>query len=152
MAGTRYYLGGGIGSGKSAAGLHFSELGAVVLSGDDAGREVLAPGTPETAVVLRRWPEAKSGDGGIDRRVLGRIVFRDAGELAALERITGSGIRARLVADADSRGAAIVMVEVPVLRDFAGPEWPWIVVDAPDDQRVARATRRGGGMSGMSDR
>lgn len=143
----RFYLGGGIGSGKSAAAAWFRTLGAVVISGDDAGREVLASGTAETAAVLRRWPDAATPEGSLDRQALGRIVFRDAGELAALETITGPGIRSRLMAAAESHPDAVVMVEVPVLRDFAGAEWPWIVVDAPEGLRMARAIQRGSGMS-----
>lgn len=143
----RFYLGGGIGSGKSAAGACFRALGAVVLSGDDAGREVLAPGTAETAAVLRRWPEAMTPDGTIDRPALGRIVFADPVQLAELEAITAPGIRARLLTAAAAHPDGIVLVEVPVLREFAGTGWPWVVVDAPDELRVARAVPRGRGMS-----
>ena len=35
------------------------------------------------------------------------------------------------------------MVELPVLRDLPGRGWPWIVVDAPDDLRIARTVARG---------
>ncbi len=140
LVNPRFYLGGGIGSGKSAAGEVFAALGAVVLSGDDAGREVLAPGTEAMAAVLRRWPEV--GRAADPRAALGRIVFADPVELTALEEITAPGIRSLLAAQADAHPDAVVLVEVPVLRDVVGREWLWIVVDAPGDVRLARALQR----------
>ena len=143
----RFFLGGGIGSGKSAAAAHFVSFGAVVVSGDEAGRRVLAPGTSETAAVTARWPEAVDASGGIDRSALGRIVFADAAQLRELEGITGPGIRRVIVAAVDAHPGDIVLVEVPVLRDLIGRGWPWIVVDAPDATRIERTIARGGGMS-----
>lgn len=147
MAGTRFYLGGGIGAGKSEAATFFRALGAVVLSGDDAGREVLAPGTAETIAVVQRWPEVTAPDGTIDRTALGRIVFSDPAQLGELEAITEPGIRARLLSAAAAHPDAIVLVEVPVLHEFAGTDWPWIVVDAPEELRLARTVQRGRGMA-----
>ncbi len=138
----RFYLGGGIGSGKSAAGEILASFGAVVLSGDDAGRQVLAPGTPETAAVLARWPEAASGKGIIDRTALGAIVFADPVALAELEAITAPGIAARLMRAVADHTDSIVLVEVPVLRDVAGAGFPWVVVDAPEALRLHRALER----------
>ena len=142
MAG-RFFLGGGIGSGKSAAGIVFESLGAIVLSGDDAGREVLGVGTPETAAVLQRWPEVALPEGVIDRRALGALVFADAAQLAELEAITAPGIKSRLSAEVDRHPDSVVLVEMPVLRDLVGRGWPWIVVDAPDPVRFERAVARG---------
>jgi dephospho-CoA kinase len=149
----RYYLGGGIGSGKTAAGAILTSLGAVGLSGDDAGRQVLAPGTPETAAVLRRWPEVAAADGSIDRSALGRVVFADAAALTELEAITAPGIAERLMRSVAAHPTDLVLVEVPVLRRVAGAGWPWIVVDAPEELRLARALARdpGRGETGIRD-
>jgi dephospho-CoA kinase len=140
---ARYYLSGGIGAGKSAAGAILSTLGAVVLNGDDAGRDVLSPGTAETAAVLQRWPQVTAARGAIDRRALGAIVFADPAQLAELEAVTAPGITARLRTMVDAHPDEIVLVEVPVLRDLAEQGWPRVVVDAPDDVRLARAIARG---------
>jgi dephospho-CoA kinase len=150
---NRYYLGGGIGSGKSTVARLLADLGAVALSGDDAGREVLAPGTRETAAVLVRWPTVASADGSIDRTSLGRIVFADAAALAELEAITAPGIAERLLRAVAGHPAATVLVEVPVLRQVAGAGWPWIVVDAPEDLRLQRVMARNPdiGESGIRD-
>ncbi len=138
----QFYIGGGIGSGKSAAAAHFGSYGAVVVSGDDAGRAVLAPGTSETGRVRERWPEAFDSDGVLDRKALGRIVFADAALLGQLEEITTPAIRRLIVAAAEASAEAIVVVEVPVLHDLAERGWPFIVVDAPEAVRIERTISR----------
>lgn len=144
---NRFYLGGGIGSGKSTAAAWFTLHGASLISGDDAGREVLSPGTPEARQVSQRWPEVVDSAGAIDRRALGRLVFADAELLRELEEITGPRIREIVRERAAADTAPVVMVELPVLRDIAGLDWEWIVVDAPDELRMRRTVARGGGMS-----
>ncbi|MBI5157297.1 MAG: dephospho-CoA kinase [Acidimicrobiia bacterium] len=142
--GAAYFLGGGIGSGKSAAARWFRTFGAAAYAGDDAGRAVLAPGTAETARVAARWPSVIGGDGAIDRRALGRLVFADAGQLRELESITATGIARHIREFAQAHGDEVVLIEVPVLRDLAEAGWEWIVVDAPDEVRIERAVARGG--------
>lgn len=143
MAQARFFLGGGIGSGKTAAGEAFAALGATVVSSDDLARAVLAPGSMQTAAVLERWPEVGDGSGAIERGRLGRLVFADPESLAALEAITHPEITRLLTAAVDATPQAVVMVEMPVLRDLPGRGWPWVVVDAPDDLRAERAAGRG---------
>lgn len=138
----RAFLGGGIGSGKSTAGRLLAALGAVVIEADRHGHDVLAPGTPETAAVLHRWPAVVTADGGIDRSALGRIVFGDPGELAALEAITHPGIRRGVLAAVGRHPDRTVVVELPVLSDIVGEPWPWVVVDASDEVRIARVLAR----------
>lgn len=140
----RAVLGGGIGSGKSAAAAVFAELGAVVISADEAGRDVLAPGGPVTAAVADRWPQATLPGGSVDRAALARIVFADPAELHELEQITHPAILdcvARRVQQAWD--APAVVVEIPLPGDWLGPGWSRLVVDAPDDVRVERLLARG---------
>ena len=142
--GTRLFLGGGIGGGKSAAAAQFASLGAVIVSGDDAGRAVLQPGTPETVAVAGRWPGIVDAAGVVDRPALGRIVFADPGQLGELEAITLPGIRHIILTTVEAHPDDVVLVEVPVLRDLTGRGWGWIVVDAPDDLRMERVVARSG--------
>ncbi|HEX9978624.1 MAG TPA: dephospho-CoA kinase [Acidimicrobiia bacterium] len=140
--GTRFLIGGGIGSGKSAAAACFAALGAVILSSDAIGHAVLEPGTPQADEVAVRWPEVVVA-GRIDRRLLGRLVFANPSQLAELEALTHPEITRRLTTLADAVPDDLVMVELPVLRDLPGRGWPWVVVDAPDDLRIARTVARG---------
>ena len=140
---TRVLLSGGIGSGKSAAAAVFADLGAAVISADQAGHRVLEPGGPAEAEVAGRWPEAVVA-GSIDRRALGRIVFSRPGDLADLESITHPAIRSLILAEVEAEGdVPVVIVEVPLPNDFLGPGWVRVVVDAPEDQRIFRLRLRG---------
>ena len=137
----RYLLTGGIGSGKSTAGAIFEALGARDVSSDRLGHAVIAPEGPAFAAAAARFPNAVIG-GEIDRPTLAGLVFSDPEELHALEEITHPAIRAAIdQAIEGERG--VVLVEVPLITDFFGPEWKRIVVDAPTEIRVRRLLDRG---------
>lgn len=141
----RVGLTGGIGSGKSEVARWLVTRGAVVIDADQLAREVVAPGTPGLRAVAERFGAAVlRPDGALDRERLGRVVFADAGELAALNAIVHPLVAARteeLVAAADSD--AIVVYDVPLLveNDLADDFDVVVVVDAPEDVRVARLVR-----------
>jgi dephospho-CoA kinase len=84
-----YILGltGSIACGKTTVGLHLLELGAdVYLDADQVVHELYLPGqplVPELASVF--GPEIVNAAGGIDRTVLGRIVFGNPEKLRLLE-------------------------------------------------------------------
>jgi dephospho-CoA kinase len=137
----RFVLTGGIGSGKSAAASLFRDLGAEVISADEAGHAVLAPGGEAVAAVAERWPDVV-GDAGIDRAALAEIVFADPAELAALEASTHPLIARRVAAAVEASPAEVVMVETPI-PSVVAEGWPRIVVDAPEPLRVERLRRRG---------
>ncbi len=112
-----------------------------MIEADRVGHEVLEPGGAAHPEVVARWPEVVE-DGVIDRRSLGRIVFADPTELADLEAITHPHIR-RIVHDRVDAADGLVLVEVPVPVRWLPDEWPRVVVDVPDGQRVARLLGRG---------
>ena len=141
----RLVIGGGIGSGKSQAGRLLAERGFAVLDSDRVGHSIIEAGHPVARRVAERWPDAVTG-GAIDRRALGRIVFRDRDQLAELEAITHPAIRrgiARWAREAGDRPAA---VEIPILADLVDDSWLWVVIEAPLELRRKRL--RGRGMSG----
>lgn len=114
-----------------------------MFSADEFARRVLAPGTASTLEVIELWPEV-ARDGVIDRARLGRLVFSDPDRLLTLEAITHPATRLSLMeAVAEVSEAEAVVVEMPILRDwFDG--WTTVVIDAPDEIRVARAVARTG--------
>lgn len=139
---THVLLGGGIGSGKSAAAAVFDLLGAAVLSADRAAHRVLEPGGGAAEAVAARWPEAVAGR-HIDRRALAARVFGDPGALAELEALTHPVIARVLAGEVAQAGTRVVVVEMPLPIDLLGPGWRWVVVDAPDDLRLSRLIDRG---------
>ncbi|MEX0826561.1 MAG: dephospho-CoA kinase [Acidimicrobiia bacterium] len=139
----RHLLTGGIGSGKSTAATYFEILGALVVSADRIGHEMIAPGGAAHAAVVERFPSFVV-DGAVDRSRLAAHVFTERGELQALEAITHPAIRAK-IHDIVDGVAGVVMVELPLIGDFLGPGWKRIVVDAPEAVRLERLLARGMG-------
>ena len=105
------------------------------------GHEILERDGAAHAEVVARWPSVVD-DGVIDRRALGRIVFSDQALLTELEAITHPHIR-RIVHERVEAAGGLVFVEVPVPVRWLPEDWPRVVVDVPDDLRVARLLGRG---------
>jgi len=84
----RVALTGGIATGKSYCLQRFAALGASTIDADALAREAVAPGTRGLRAVVGRFGEGILGaDGALDRLALGRLVFADNRERAALEAI-----------------------------------------------------------------
>jgi len=89
-------LTGGIATGKSTVSAMFAHLGARVIDADLLAREVVAPGQPAHAAIVKEFgPEVLQADGYLDRKRLGAIVFADAERRKRLEAITHPAIRQR---------------------------------------------------------
>jgi dephospho-CoA kinase len=143
----RIGLTGGIGAGKSTVAARLADLGAVVVDADRLAREVLEPGTPGLAAVVREFgPQVLTAEGALDRQALAAVAFADDGRRRALESITHPRIAARTAELFDAaRDDAVIVHDVPLLveKDM-GPAYHLVlVVDAPEPVRVARlsATR-----------
>jgi dephospho-CoA kinase len=144
----RVGLTGGIGSGKSTASGRLAELGALVIDSDVLAREVVEPGTPGLAAIRSAFgPEAITPGGGLDRPRLGQIVFADPERLAVLNGIVHPLVRARAAAISAGAGPdSVVVQDVSLLveNNLAADFDLVVVVDAPDEDRVARLTERRG--------
>jgi dephospho-CoA kinase len=136
---VRVLLGGGIGSGKSLAGRRFAACGAAVVDADKLGHEVIEPGGEAYEGVSRRWPSVLT-DSGIDRALLGQIVFGDHEQLRELEAMTHPPIVDRIAAIAGETHDLVV--EIPLMLQIPG-DWTTIYVDAHPDRRIRRAVDRG---------
>src|SRR5690606_16427325 len=72
----RVGLTGGIGSGKSTVAERLASLGAVLVDADKIAREVVEPGTPGHAAVVREFGRGVlAPDGSLDRAALGKVIF-----------------------------------------------------------------------------
>jgi dephospho-CoA kinase len=89
-------LTGGIATGKSTVSTMFAHLGAKVVDADLLAREVVMPGQPAHAAIVKEFGAGVlQEDGSLDRKRLGAIVFADAARRKRLEQITHPAIRAR---------------------------------------------------------
>ena len=156
LAATRVIgLTGGIGSGKSLVAGLLGERGAAVIDADTAAHEVYRPGSEGWhAVVAAFGNEVLDGDGTISRPRLGRIVFSDAAARRTLNGIVHPRVRGLLadrIAHTQRDGAAVVVVEVPLLVEAIRADGGWTriydeiwVVTAPQRQVIDRVLARGG--------
>jgi dephospho-CoA kinase len=143
---------GGVASGKSMVADMFRRLGAEVLDADRVGHEVLRMPAVRAAVGGRWGKDVIGPDGEVNRPALAKIVFAappdGLRELAELERITHPEIRRRLqaeVAELARRGAKMAILDAPVMLKAGWSQLcdALVFVDAPADQRQARAMARG---------
>ena len=134
-------VGGGIGAGKSSVLQVFQEHGFIIISTDDVGRDVLAPGSPTVQDVHRLWPEVVE-DGVVNRQALAGVVFGDPDQLEWLEEITHPEIERRVRVDIDRRTGPMA-IEVPVMKVLRDDTFTRIAVVADHDVRTARAITRG---------
>ena len=143
----RIGLTGGIGSGKSTVAALLAARGAVVVDADRIAREVVEPGTPGLAAVVRAFgPGVLTSDGALDRAALAAIVFADQEARARLDGIVHPLVRARaeeVVAEAPPD--AVVVQDVPLLVETgqAGRYDLVLVVEADLETRLARLVLRG---------
>jgi dephospho-CoA kinase len=141
-------LTGGIGSGKSEVSKRLAARGAVVIDADRMAREVVEPGTPGLARVVAAFGDGVlRPDGSLDREKLGGIVFADPDRLAALNAIVHPLVGERVAAlQSQAPDDAIVVYDVPLLAEnkLAPMYDVVIVVDTPDDVRIARLAEHRG--------
>jgi dephospho-CoA kinase len=146
-------LTGGIASGVTLVAGVFRELGATVIEADQISREVVRPGTAaHRAIVEAFGSHVLASDGTLDRPHLGRIVFENPDARARLNHITHPVIRRqiweRLTEIRRTDPEAVVIVDIPLLLDTAGPETfdldGVIVVSATPDLQMGRMMARDG--------
>jgi dephospho-CoA kinase len=112
-------LTGGIATGKSTVAETLRRLGAEVIDADQLAREVVAPGEPALAEIVREFGDVLQPDGTLDRKKLGAIVFGDTPRREQLEAITHPAIRERFQARLRELEAAgfegLVFFDAPVM-------------------------------------
>ncbi|MDI9469643.1 MAG: dephospho-CoA kinase [Bacillota bacterium] len=140
---------GGIGCGKSTVAALFREWGLEVLDADAMSHALTAAGGAAVdEVALAFGEDMRASDGGIDRRKLAALVFRDKNAIDRLSSIIHRHVIAGLingVADAGRRGLGAICLDVPIpvregfldLTDYV------VVVWASEDVRLERLAARG---------
>lgn len=140
-------LTGGIGSGKSAAGRMFAELGCQVIDTDQVARKITKPGAPALAELCKSFGEGiLNSDQSLNRKALAAIVFSNEKKRRLLNKITHKYIIADVLAQIEESTANLVVVEAPLLFE-AGMESCCdrvLAISASDAVRTARVMARDG--------
>ncbi len=150
---------GGPGVGKSLVAQYLEEGGAIVLSGDDAGREAAR----KVPIVLKRLVNAfgesiLKKDGSLDRRLVGRMVFSDPAAREKLNRIVHphllktlkTWIRQHRVRFSEK----LVVVDAALIFEWGIADWfdYILVVTARRDLRIKRMMDSGLSKKEAADR
>ncbi len=143
-------LAGGYCAGKDAVAAILAERGFAVIDVDEVGHRVLREPGIRARVAARFGTGVLDGGGEVDRRELGRRVFRDRGELSALEAIVHPRMVERVREELAAAGGPTVVNAALLFRmgldRLCGAV---LCVRAPWWVRLARARRRDGlGLAG----
>jgi dephospho-CoA kinase len=153
----RVGLTGGLGSGKSTVAGMFAELGAAVISADQLGRQLMQPGEPVYAAIVKTFGSGVvRSDGSLDRKKLAELAFQH-NRADALNHIVHPAVVAteeewmRGVFAAEPKRVAIVESALifEVEKWGTAPGWvqrfdKLILVTVPDEVKIARFVARMG--------
>jgi dephospho-CoA kinase len=138
-------LAGGYCAGKDAVAACLAERGWRVIDVDEVGHRVLREPEVRERVLARFGQEVRGTDGEVDRKALGERVFRDRGELAALEGILHPLMVERVRRELAAAGGRVVLNAAVLFRMGLDRLCSAVLcIRAPWWARVARAGRRDG--------
>ncbi len=141
-------LTGGIASGKTTVAEDFAELGATIVDTDEGARAVVTAGEAGHEAVIRAFGNGiVAADGGLDRRRLRNLVFRDADARKRLESLLHPLIEAWALEQVRQAPGPYVILVVPLLVESERLRRLMnriLVVDLPEDVQLARLMQRDG--------
>ena len=142
-------LTGGIGSGKSAAGDCFEDLGAVVVDADKLARDVVERGTDGFDELVATFGDEILTNGVLNRSKLGAIVFANPTELKKLEEIIHPRVSEAFAEIVDESPVdSVVIYQIPILVETAGRERFDYVITVETDLEIRKSRLKERGMKG----
>lgn len=143
-------LTGSIACGKSNVSAALRDLGAAVVDGDLLSRELTAPGGKALPAIRRAFGGGVfHGDGTLNRRALGDMVFASGEARTRLDSLMQPLLRAlilRRMEEARAGGAKICVLDMPLLYEAgldALCDTVWCV-HLPRDEQIRRLMARDG--------
>lgn len=144
-------LTGNIACGKSTVAQMLAEKGALIIDADQLAREVVRPGQPAWAAIVK-WlgEEILLADSSLDRQKIASRVFNDKAALQKLNALTHPQVislfhtRSREFAESDPQ--KIIVWDVPLLFE-AGMEGMVnyvVVVASREETQISRLQERDG--------
>ena len=146
--GTMFILGltGSVGMGKSTTARFFAEEGVPVHDADAVVHRLYEG---EAVPLIEAAFPGTTADGKVDRVKLGARVMGDLAALRQLEAIVHPLVRdaeRRFLAEAEAKGAPVVVLDIPLLFETGGESGvdAVVVVSAPAEVQRARVLERPG--------
>lgn len=143
-------LTGGIASGKSTAARILREMGHSVVDADALARLVVAKNGPAYREVLSVFgPDFVDGNGDLDRKKLGQIVFADKKKRVQLEQIVHPKVKSLALLEKsrlETEGKNIAFYDVPLLyeRNLEAEFDAVLLIYAPESIQIERMMIRNG--------
>lgn len=140
-------LTGGIGSGKTAASDWFAAQGIVVVDADVVARDIVAIGQPALDEIRAAFgAQMLNADGSLNRSAMRACIFANPAARQQLEAITHPRIRAEIIQQLAQAQSAYALLVSPLLFETNQHELvqQTILIDAPEQQQLARASQRDG--------
>jgi len=139
----KYVIGltGNIGSGKSTVLRMLEQLGAKAVDADALVHEVMRKGTPVWRAIEDAFGrEILTGEGEIDRRKLGSLVFSDHEALERLENIVHPAVDElfrEIVQRSEEAVIAVEAIKITESEVYAELDALWLVT-CPAEERLQR--------------
>ncbi len=138
-------LTGGIGSGKSAAGKYFIELGIDVIDADHVAKNALDKNKEGKEQFLKYFgSEFLDDQNKIDRNLLRKKIFNDQDKKNILESIVHPIVRNEIENFLKNSKSIYSIVMVPLIYETNSQDFyeKIIVIDCEESYQIERATKR----------
>ena len=140
-------LTGGIGSGKSAVGNFFIELGIDVVDADDLAKAAIAEGTHGSELIRERFGnDILDHSQQIDRKKLRKVIFGNPEEKQFLESIIHPEVAKAMTEFVKNAQSPYKMIIVPLLfeTDSQNMYDRVLFIDTSEELQIKRASARDG--------
>ena len=138
---------GGIGSGKSAVGNFFIELGIDVVDADDLARAAIAEGTQGCELIIKRFGnDILDHSQQIDRKKLRKVIFGNPEEKQFLESIIHPEVAKAMTEFVKNAQSTYKMIIVPLLFETDSQKMydRVLFIDTSEELQIKRASARDG--------
>ena len=138
-------LTGGIGSGKSAAGKYFVELGIDVIDADHVSRNILDENTKAKDLFIKNFGESfLDQNNNIDRDLLRTEIFINKDKKDKLESIIHPIVRKEITEFINQSDSIYKIIMVPLIYETNSKDFydKIIVIDSDESNQLERARQR----------
>ena len=138
-------LTGGIGSGKSAAGKYFIELGIDVIDADHVSRNILDENTKAKDLFIKNFGESfLDQNNNIDRDLLRTEIFINKDKKDKLESIIHPIVRDEITEFINQSDSIYKIIMVPLIYETNSKDFydKIIVIDSDESNQIERARQR----------
>ena len=138
---------GGIGSGKSAAGIEFEKLGITVIDADEIAQKASLKNSKAYKEIVEYFGASiLDNSQNIDRRKLRNIVFNNDEQKKKLEQILHPAIREDISFAISNSKSPYTIIMVPLIYETNSKDNynRILVIDCDEDIQISRAVTRDG--------